>query len=92
MGEYLRAPLMHGGDIKIDERLEQLGTGIFISNIHYLNWSDNLGGRITGIKDKGFLKALISFVKLFTELSISEDTVVADCRDFFPEKSDIVTA
>ena len=49
MGEYLRAPFMHGGDIKLDERLEKLGTGIFISNIHYLNWSDNLGGRITGL-------------------------------------------
>ena len=49
MGEYLRAPFMHGGDIKLDERLKKLGTGIFISNIHYLNWSDNLGGRITGL-------------------------------------------
>ena len=49
MGEYLRAPFMHGGDIKLDERLEKLGMGIFISNIHYLNWSDNLGGRITGL-------------------------------------------
>tara|TARA_Y100000389_G_C17462892_1_gene523152 strand:- start:4 stop:1344 length:1341 start_codon:yes stop_codon:yes gene_type:complete len=49
MGEYLRAPLMHGGDIKQNERLQRLGTGIFISNIHYLNWSDNLGGRITGL-------------------------------------------
>ena len=49
MGEYLRAPLMHGGDIKLNERLKKLGTGIFISNIHYLNWSDNLGGRITGL-------------------------------------------
>ena len=49
MGEYLRAPFMHGGDIKLDERLQKLGTGIFISNIHYLNWSDNLGGRITGL-------------------------------------------
>ena len=49
MGEYLRAPLMHGGNIKLNERLERLGTGIFISNIHYLNWSDNLGGRITGL-------------------------------------------
>ena len=49
MGEYLRAPLMHGGDIKLDARLKRLGTGIFISNIHYLNWSDNLGGRITGL-------------------------------------------
>ena len=49
MGEYMRSPLMESGDIENDERLEKLGTGIFISNIHYLNWSDTLGGRITGL-------------------------------------------
>ena len=49
MGEYMRSPLMESGDIENDECLEKLGTGIFISNIHYLNWSDTLGGRITGL-------------------------------------------
>ena len=49
MGEYMRSPLMESGDIENDECLEKLGTGIFISNIHYLNWSDTVGGRITGL-------------------------------------------
>ena len=49
MGEYMRSPHMEAGDIDNEERLEKLGTGIFISNIHYLNWSDTLGGRITGL-------------------------------------------
>ena len=42
------------------------------------NLSGKLVNSFSGIKDKGSLKALISFFKLFTELSISEDTVVAD--------------
>lgn len=49
MGEYMRSPHMEAGDIDNEESLKKLGTGIFISNIHYLNWSDTLGGRITGL-------------------------------------------
>jgi predicted Zn-dependent protease len=49
MGEYMRSPLMEAGDIEKNDCLARLGTGIFISNIHYLNWSDTLGGRITGL-------------------------------------------
>ena len=49
MGEYMRSPQMEAGDIKKEDSLSRLGTGIYISNIHYLNWSDTLGGRITGL-------------------------------------------
>ncbi len=49
MGEYMRSPVMEAGDIAEDDCLTKLGTGIYISNIHYLNWSDVLGGRITGL-------------------------------------------
>ena len=49
MGEYMRSPVMKAGDIAEDDCLKKLGTGIYISNIHYLNWSDVLGGRITGL-------------------------------------------
>jgi predicted Zn-dependent protease len=49
MGEYMRSPLMKAGDIEKNDCLVKLGTGIYISNIHYLNWSDTLGGRITGL-------------------------------------------
>jgi predicted Zn-dependent protease len=29
--------------------LAQLDTGLYLSNLHYLNWSDRVGGRITGM-------------------------------------------
>lgn len=47
--EFLRAPDMLPGDLKEADILKQLGTGLYISNIHYLNWSDNSAGRITGL-------------------------------------------
>ncbi len=48
-GEYLRSPKMRPGDLKEKNILKELGTGLYLSNLHYLNWSDNLGGRITGM-------------------------------------------
>ena len=40
---------MNPGNIKHDEVLKELDKGLYLSNIHYLNWSDNPGGRITGL-------------------------------------------
>ena len=48
-GEELRAPHMEVGTLPADDVLQKLGTGLFLSNLHYLNWSDNIGGRITGL-------------------------------------------
>ncbi len=48
-GEYLRSPVMASGDLNEDDVLSKLDTGLFLSNIHYLNWSDNSAGRITGL-------------------------------------------
>jgi len=47
--EFLRAPKMAVGFLSDDAVLQKLGTGLFLSNLHYLNWSDNIGGRITGL-------------------------------------------
>jgi len=47
--EYLRAPIMAVGSLTDENVLQKLGTGLFLSNLHYLNWSDNIGGRITGL-------------------------------------------
>lgn len=47
--ETLRSPVMATGDLKVDDVLEKLDTGIYLSNIHYLNWSDTYGGRVTGL-------------------------------------------
>ena len=48
-GEYLRSPRMRKGELNHKDVLKTLNNGIFLSNIHYLNWSDNQGGRITGL-------------------------------------------
>ncbi len=48
-GEYLRSPKMEPGDLKQENVIKELNKGLYLSNIHYLNWSDNAGGRITGL-------------------------------------------
>jgi len=48
-GEYIRSPYMAGGDLKEKEVLKKIDTGLYLGNLHYLNWSDNIGGRITGM-------------------------------------------
>ncbi|MEE8341881.1 MAG: metallopeptidase TldD-related protein, partial [Candidatus Neomarinimicrobiota bacterium] len=47
--ENLRAPKMMVGSLTDENVLQKLGSGLFLSNLHYLNWSDNIGGRITGL-------------------------------------------
>ncbi len=48
-GEGLRSAVMAGGTLKEEDVLKTLGTGVYLSNLHYLNWSDQIGGRITGM-------------------------------------------
>jgi len=48
-GEYIRSPYMTGGDLKEKDVLKEIDTGLYLGNLHYLNWSDNIGGRITGM-------------------------------------------
>jgi predicted Zn-dependent protease len=48
-GEYPRAPEIGAGDLSVDQILKALDTGLYLSNLHYLNWSDRSGGRITGM-------------------------------------------
>ena len=47
--EGLRSPVMATGELAESEILQALGTGVYLSNLHYLNWSDLAGGRITGM-------------------------------------------
>jgi predicted Zn-dependent protease len=37
------------GTLKEADILKELGTGLYLSNLHYLNWSDRLNARITGM-------------------------------------------
>jgi len=48
-GESIRSPYMSGGDLKESDVLKEIDTGLYLGNLHYLNWSDNVGGRITGM-------------------------------------------
>ena len=47
--EVMRAPSVAPGTLSTDEVLSRLDTGLFISNLHYLNWSDLTAGRMTGM-------------------------------------------
>ena len=47
--EGLRSPQIGTGTLKETDILKQLDKGVYLSNLHYLNWSDRLGGRITGM-------------------------------------------
>ncbi len=47
--EAMRAPAVAPGTLKEAEILTHLGTGLYLSNLHYLNWSDRSAGRITGM-------------------------------------------
>ena len=47
--ESLRSPVIDSGELKREDILKELGTGLYISNLHYLNWSDQKQGRITGM-------------------------------------------
>ena len=48
-GEGLRSPDMDTGELEEVDILSALNTGIYVSNLHYLNWSDLLNARITGM-------------------------------------------
>lgn len=47
--EDLRAAEVDGGNLGEEEVLKSLDRGLYISNLHYLNWSDRPAGRITGM-------------------------------------------
>ncbi len=47
--EYPRSPEIKAGKLQEKEALKALGTGIYLSHLHYLNWSDRQTGRITGM-------------------------------------------
>ena len=48
-GEGLRSPSVRAGSLNESEVLSELGTGLYLGNLHYLNWSDLDSARITGM-------------------------------------------
>ena len=47
--EFLRSPEVSPGNLELEQILPTLDTGLYVSNLHYLNWSDRPTGRITGM-------------------------------------------
>ncbi len=47
--ETLRSPQVASGNLLQEDILTKLDRGIYVSNLHYLNWSDRPSGRITGM-------------------------------------------
>ncbi|MBE9211002.1 TldD/PmbA family protein [Nostoc sp. LEGE 06077] len=47
--ETLRTPEISPGNLRLEQILSNLDTGLYLSNLHYLNWSDRPTGRITGM-------------------------------------------
>ena len=48
-GEAPRAIDVRCGNLQEKDVLKELGTGLFLSNLHYLNWSDPVSARVTGM-------------------------------------------
>jgi predicted Zn-dependent protease len=48
-GEAPRALDVHPGTLNEAQVLKELGTGLYLSNLHYLNWSDPVSARVTGM-------------------------------------------
>lgn len=49
VGEGLRSPVMGTGALEDSAILSALDTGVYVSNLHYLNWSDRQSARVTGM-------------------------------------------
>jgi predicted Zn-dependent protease len=47
--ESLRSPEIAAGELPAPDILHQLDTGLYLSNLHYLNWSDRPTARVTGM-------------------------------------------
>tara|TARA_B100000609_G_scaffold199345_1_gene202253 strand:- start:4714 stop:6036 length:1323 start_codon:yes stop_codon:yes gene_type:complete len=47
--EGLRSPVMSTGNLSENDITKEINSGVYLNNLHYLNWSDNIGGRITGM-------------------------------------------
>jgi predicted Zn-dependent protease len=47
--EAPRAMDVRTGSLEEKDVLKELGTGLYLSNLHYLNWSDPVSARVTGM-------------------------------------------
>lgn len=47
--EMMKSPEIRAGTLDEAAILKELGTGLYLSNLHYINWSDPQAARITGM-------------------------------------------
>lgn len=47
--EYPRSPEILGGNLQEQDILKKLDRGLYLSNLHYLSWSDPASARVTGM-------------------------------------------
>lgn len=47
--EAVRSLDIRAGTLGTNDILKQLGTGLFLTNLHYINWSDPQSARVTGM-------------------------------------------
>ncbi len=47
--EAMRSPVISTGDLSRDDIYKEIGTGLYLSDLHYLNWSDRETARVTGM-------------------------------------------
>jgi len=47
--ESMRSPVVSIGDLSREDIYKEIGTGLYLSDLHYLNWSDRETARITGM-------------------------------------------
>jgi predicted Zn-dependent protease len=47
--ESMRSPVVTAGTLAREDVYKAIGTGLYISDLHYLNWSDRETARITGM-------------------------------------------
>ena len=95
--ESLRSPEVMTGNLPNEQILAALDTGLYISNLHYLNWSDRPVGRITGMTryacfwvEKGQIVAPIANLRFDDSLyQFWGDNLIAltDFQEFIPEVS-----
>ena len=47
--ESMRSPVVSTGNLSREDIYKEIGTGLYLSDLHYLNWSDRETARITGM-------------------------------------------
>jgi predicted Zn-dependent protease len=95
--ESFRSAVIAPGKLPASEVLEKLGTGLYLSNLHYLNYSDMTGGRVTGMtryacfwvengKIKGPIKDLRFDESIYKALGSELEDLTVE-RELFPSTS-----